>query len=210
MLARRLALAILFVAGIAAFALFWGERSVERSVVSAVVPPKPRPHLSPTPSATTTAAPYVIRHILDTGGPIRFGKWFWDEAGAADGPILITVDVDAQVLSIFRGGWEIGTTAVIFGADHKPTPLGVFPITQKDADHVSNLYGAPMPYMLRLTNDGVSIHGSPVEYGYATHGCIGVPIPFAKKLFAAVKLGDTVVVTRGERLAVGGAATAVR
>ncbi len=81
----------------------------------------------------------------------------------------------AQVVSIFRDGYEIGTAAIIYGADNMPTPLGVFPILQKDATHVSNLYDAPMPYMLRLTNDGVAIHASDVRYGNATHGCIGVP-----------------------------------
>jgi lipoprotein-anchoring transpeptidase ErfK/SrfK len=57
-----------------------------------------------------------------------------------------------------------------------------------------------MPYMLRLTWDGVSIHGSPVDPTYATHGCIGVPKPFAKKLFAATKLGDKVIVTKGKMM----------
>ena len=60
-----------------------------------------------------------------------------------------------------------------------------------------------MPYMLRLTDDGISIHGSEVGDGYVTHGCIGVPTAFARKLFAAVKLGDTVIVTRGEPHALG-------
>jgi lipoprotein-anchoring transpeptidase ErfK/SrfK len=78
--------------------------------------------------------------------------------------------------------------------------VGAFPITQKDADHVSNLYDAPMPYMLRLTNDGVAIHGSNVKWGNATHGCIGVPTAFARKLFSAVKLGDLVIITNGKML----------
>ena len=39
-----------------------------------------------------------------------------------------------------------------------PTPTGVFPITEKKRHHVSNLYDAPMPYMLRLTDDGIAIH----------------------------------------------------
>ena len=75
---------------------------------------------------------------------------------------------------------------------------------QKDADHVSNLYDAPMPYMLRLTNDGVAIHGSDVDIDAATRGCIGVPTAFARKLFAQAKLGDKVIITRGEMLGVGG------
>lgn len=156
-------------------------------------------------AATSESLPtgYVIKQILPIDGPLRMGDHYWDESGAPDGPILITVDLAAQTLSVFRGGHEIGTAAILYGADDKPTPLGTFPITQKDADHVSNLYGSPMPYMLRLTNTGISIHGTSVADGYMTHGCIGVPTPFAEKLFAAVKLGDRVVVTRGKMLNVG-------
>lgn len=137
------------------------------------------------------------------------GDHFWDERGAPDGPMMITVDLAAQTISVFRGGHEIGTAAILYGADDKPTPLGVFAITEKDADHVSNLYDAPMPYMLRMTNDGISIHGTSVADGYMTHGCIGVPTPFARQLFGAVKLGDRVVVTRGKLLAVGDTVDAV-
>ncbi|HEX8124557.1 MAG TPA: L,D-transpeptidase family protein [Allosphingosinicella sp.] len=148
---------------------------------------------------------FVVRRILDIPGPLKVGEHHWDESGApADGPIVITVDLQAQVLSIFRGGYEIGASAILYGRDDKPTPLGAFPITQKNAKHVSNLYGASMPYMMRMTNDGISIHGSDsVAPGFATHGCVAVPVAFAKKLFAAAKLGDVVIVTRGKTLAMG-------
>ncbi|WP_083672000.1 L,D-transpeptidase family protein [Sphingomonas montana] len=165
------------------------------------------------PAVVPVAAPavdegMVIRRVLDVPRPFTHGDYVWDEAGVPAGPMIVTVDLAAQTLSVFRGGYEIGTAVVMYGADEKPTPLGIFPITQKDADHVSNLYGAPMPYMLRLTNDGVSIHGSDVEWGTVTHGCIGVPTAFAAKLFRAVKLGDRVIVTRGEMLQQGEAITA--
>lgn len=170
----------------------------------AIVPlPKP----SPAPASAPDA--YTIRHVLPIKGAMRMGDFYWDENGAPKiGRIVITVDLTAQVISIFRDGYEIGTAAVLYGADAKPTPTGVYPITQKDANHVSNIYDAPMPYMLRLTNDGISIHASEVRDGYMTHGCIGVPKPFAKKLFDAVKLGDTVIVTHGEKLGVGKPVTA--
>jgi lipoprotein-anchoring transpeptidase ErfK/SrfK len=156
----------------------------------------------PAPAAPQIEPGMTLKRVLDTGGPIKFGDWFWDDKGVPAGPTVITIDLDAQVLSIFRDGYEIGTSAIIYGADEKPTPLGTFPILQKDADHVSTIYtGAPMPYMLRLTWDGVSIHGSPVDPTYATHGCIGVPKPFAKELFAATKLGDKVIVTKGKMMA---------
>lgn len=148
---------------------------------------------------------FVVRRILDIPGPLKMGAFHWDESGApADGPVVITVDLEAQTLSIFRGGYEIGAAAILYGRDDKPTPLGAFPITQKRAKHVSNLYGAPMPWMMRLTNDGITIHGSDsVAPGYATHGCVAVPNAFAKKLFEASKVGDLVIVTSGKRLEMG-------
>ncbi|WP_066775497.1 L,D-transpeptidase family protein [Sphingomonas sp. CCH5-D11] len=152
---------------------------------------------------------YTIKSILPIDGPLKMGDHHWDESAApATGTIVITVDLAAQVLSVFRDGHEIGAAAILFGADAKPTPLGVYPITQKDKDHVSNIYDAPMPYMLRLTNDGVAVHASNVADGYMTHGCIGVPLPFAKKLFETVKLGDKVIITRGETLELGQAVKA--
>ena len=143
----------------------------------------------------------VVRSVLPINAPFRHGDYAWDESRApASGPVIITVDLKAQTLSVFRAGHEIGAAVILYGADDKPSPLGAFPISEKDADHVSNLYDAPMPYMLRLTSDGVAIHGSDVRWGSATHGCIGVPTPFAKKLFGATRLGDLVIITNGKML----------
>lgn len=181
-----------------------------RVLASQPIPPlRPATPQSTHGAASTEPAAYVVKSILPIAGPLKMGDHHWDESAAPRaGTIVITVDLAAQVLSVFRDGHEIGAAAVLFGADAKPTPLGVYPITQKDADHVSNIYHAPMPYMLRMTNDGISIHASEVADGYMTHGCIGVPMPFAKKLFATVKLGDKVIVTRGEALEVGQAVKA--
>ena len=154
-------------------------------------------------TAQTSAPALVIKRILPIKGAIRYGEWHWDEANVPKGPIIVTVDLEARVLSVFRDGYEIGATAVLLGTQEKPTPLGIFPITQKDVKHTSTLYDASMPYMQRLTNDGVSIHATTVERGYASHGCIGVPLEFAKKLFATTKLGDRVIITRGKQAGMG-------
>jgi len=164
---------------------------------------KPASLAATKPVAAPKQQPFTIKRILPIDGPIKYGQWFWDDAGVPQGPLVITVDLDARVLSVFRDGYEIGATAVLLGTDEYPTPLGTFPITQKDADHSSSSYDAKMPYMLRLTNDGVSIHGAPVAWNHATHGCIGVPTPFARKLFNVVKLGDHVIVTRGKMMQLG-------
>ena len=189
-----------------------GNKAPPAGLVARSDPRMPGAHatLNDTPPAVATGelakGGYPIKSVLTLDGPLGHGDAYWDESAApADGPMLITVDLAAQTLSVFRDGHEIGVAVIMYGADEKPTPLGVYPITEKDADHVSNLYGAPMPYMLRMTNDGVSIHGSDVEYGYATHGCIGVPTSFAKKLFAAVRLGDPIVVTEAQTIKAGDA-----
>lgn len=175
--------------------------------VSRKAPPKlpPPPIVTPTPVVTASSpAPYVVRHVLPVTEPMRFGDWYWNEAGAPPGEVVITVDVDAQVISAFRGGYEIGTAVILYGADAKPTPLGVLPVRGKEAMHRSRTYGnAPMPYTMWLTDTGVAIHGTSVRKGYMTHGCIGVPTPFAKRLFGVTPVGTTVIVTRGERLKLG-------
>ena len=154
---------------------------------------------TPSTTAPPTDERFVIKRILPITGPIRYGEWHWDDKGVPDGPLVITVDLDARVLSVFKGGYEIGATAVLLGTSEKPTPLGVFPVKWKDADHFSSTYDrAPMPFTMNLTPDGVAIHGTTVEKGYASHGCIGVPTPFAKKVFAAVPVGAKVYVTRGK------------
>lgn len=147
--------------------------------------------------------PFVIKRILRIDGPIKYGEWHWDDEGVPDGPLVMTVDLEARVLSVFRNGYEIGATAVLLGTQDHPTPLGSFPILQKKRDNISSIYGAPMPYTLRLTWDGISIHGSPVQNGYASHGCIGTPNDFAAKLFAVASKGDTVIITRGKMIGMG-------
>ena len=102
-------------------------------------------------------------------------------------------------------GYEIGAAAVMLGTDEHPTPTGVFPILSKERHNVSEKYGdAPMPWSLRLTHDGVAIHGgSEVERGYASHGCIGSPDAFVSRLFAIAKVGDKVIITRGKTASLG-------
>jgi lipoprotein-anchoring transpeptidase ErfK/SrfK len=161
---------------------------------------------APVPAAVPSPEPFVIKRILPIEGPIRYGEWHWDEDGApATGPLVITIDLEARVMSVFRDGYEIGATAVLLGTDEHPTPTGVFPILAKERWNVSEIYGdAPMPWTMRLTNDGVAIHGgSVVEPGWASHGCIGTPDAFVAKLFAIAKPGDRVIITRGKRAELG-------
>lgn len=135
-----------------------------------------------------------IKSVLNVPGRMRYGEFRWDERDVPAGHAWIRVDLGSQLISVFRSGHEIGTAVILYGADSVPTPTGKFPILAKLKDHRSATYDAPMPYTLRLTADGVSIHASDVRPGFATHGCIGVPKGFAAKLFAATSVGDEVII----------------
>lgn len=164
-----------------------------------------KPEAMPAPVAKPVDQAFVIKRILPIDGPIKYGEWHWDDADVPAGPLVVTVDLDARVISVFRNGYEIGAAAVLLGTDDHPTPLGVFPILEMKKDHVSNLYDAEMPYMMRLTWDGITIHGAPVENGYASHGCIGTPNEFAAKLFSVARKGDRVIITKGKNAQMGSA-----
>jgi len=143
-----------------------------------------------------------IRSILNVNKRMSYGEFLWNDAGVPQGPVWIRVDLHAQLMSVFRSGHEIGTAVILYGADGLPTPTGKFPILAKLKDHKSITYdNAPMPYTLRLTGDGVSIHGSNVRWGFATHGCIGIPKAFAAKLFGVAKVGDEVLIVAGKKMA---------
>ena len=136
-----------------------------------------------------------IKSLLDVRQPMEYGEFRWDERGVPPGHAWVRVDLGSQLISVFRSGHEIGTAVILYGADGLPTPTGKFPILSKTRNHRSRTYGnAPMPYSLWLTRDGVAIHGSNVRWGFATHGCVGVPTAFAAKLFSSLKVGDDVTI----------------
>ncbi len=155
--------------------------------------------------ASQNSEEFRVKSILPINGPIKYGEWHWNtDRAPANGKIVMTVDLDARVISVFKGGHEIGASAVLLGTDKHPTPLGTFPIRYKMRHNVSEKYdNAPMPYSMFLTSDGIALHGSDVQNGYASHGCVGMPDEFAAKVFAVAKKGDKVIITRGETLGMG-------
>ncbi|MBV9931398.1 MAG: L,D-transpeptidase family protein [Alphaproteobacteria bacterium] len=126
--------------------------------------------------------------------PGRF-VWRGDAAAAAAGPVRVLVSLPLQIAFVFKGGALVGVSSVSSGAPGYDTPTGTFAILQKDKDHKSNIYDdAPMPYMLRLTWDGVALHAGKVTGEPASHGCVRLPLAFAKKLYDLAELGATVSV----------------
>ena len=149
-----------------------------------------------------TALPVSAYAATDDGGAVETAaaalspnQFVWhDDAG--NDPISIVVSLATQQAFVYRGQRLVAASTISSGRDGKDTPTGTFTILQKQAEHRSTLYNsAPMPFMERLTWDGVAIHAGSNPGFPSSHGCIHVPLEFAKKLFAVTTVGTTVVVT---------------
>lgn len=126
---------------------------------------------------------------------LKPGQFLWHPEIAPRGPIVVVVSLDEQRAYVYRNGLAIGVSTISSGKAGHETPTGVFTILQKNRHHRSNLYDdAPMPFMQRLTWDGVALHGGALPGYPASHGCVRLPHAFAEKLFATTRTGDTVVV----------------
>src|SRR6478752_3621452 len=123
------------------------------------------------------------------------GEWIWGGDNKTMGPMAVIVSLTEQRAYVYRNGILIGVSTVSTGKPGHETPTGVFTILQKDKDHHSSLYNdAPMPWMQRLTWDGIALHAGKLPGYPASHGCVRLPDEFAKKLFAVTDFGITVII----------------
>jgi hypothetical protein len=126
------------------------------------------------------------------------GQWVWAPQIAKNGPVLVYVDLGRQRATVYRNGVRIGVSTISSGKDGYETPTGVFTILEKDKDHRSRTYDdAKMPYQQRLTWKGVALHAGNLPGFPASHGCVRLPMEFAKKLFEVTPMGGTVVIAGG-------------
>lgn len=141
--------------------------------------------------ARDAAIPTPLHDAADNLGPNQF---VWNDI-ATSGPVSIVVNIGEQRAYVYRGEQLVAAASVSTGKDGKDTPSGTFTVLQKAAMHKSTLYeAAPMPFMQRLTWDGVAIHAGRNPGFPASHGCIRVPAAFAKKLFEVTAVGTEVTV----------------
>jgi hypothetical protein len=121
--------------------------------------------------------------------------YVWMPELAPSGPVVIVVSLPEQMAFVYRNGVRVAVANVSTGRPGFDTPTGVFSILQKHREHFSNRYdNAPMPFMQRLSWDGVALHAGNVPEYAASHGCIRLPYAFAEKLFGLTSQGMTVVV----------------
>ena len=101
----------------------------------------------------------------------------------------IVVDLSHQIAIAYQDGRVLFYGRISSGKPGRRTPTGSFHVREKAIEHVSNLWPAPnggarMPYMLRLTRDGIAMHLGPTPDYPASHGCIRMRDGFAQRMFA--------------------------
>ena len=149
------------------------------------------------PAHAASAAAIAVMPIEQAATELSPNQFVWKDNGSRE-PVSIVISLLEQRAFVYRGSTMIAATTISSGKDGKDTPLGTYPILQKNAVHKSSLYDdASMPFMQRLTWDGIAIHAGRNPGFPASHGCIRVPLGFAKQLFGVTTLGTTVTVTDG-------------
>ena len=112
-------------------------------------------------------------------------------------PLLALVSLKDQRVTIYDKDGAILHAPVSSGQTGYETPVGIYAVLQKEAEHYSNRYDdASMPFMQRITWTGVALHAGALPGYPASHGCIRLPYEFAQRLFPLTKLGMRVVVSR--------------
>jgi hypothetical protein len=130
---------------------------------------------------------------------LKPGEFQWHPDRSPSGPVVVLVSTPKQGVVVYRGGVRIASSSCSTGRPGHTTPSGVFVILQKDVHHHSSTYNnAPMPYMERVTWGGVALHAGNLPGYPASHGCIRLPLEFAKLLFGVTTLGTPVIIANAE------------
>jgi len=115
------------------------------------------------------------------------------QAGEA---IMAIVSIKSQKVTIYDADGWILSAPVSTGTKGRETPAGVFAVVEKNKDHRSNMYDdAWMPHMLRITWNGIALHGGPLPGYAASHGCVRMPFGFAEKLFDKMRMNTRIIIS---------------
>jgi hypothetical protein len=128
---------------------------------------------------------------------------------SAQAKVAITVDKDAQQMTVAVDGVERYHWPVSSGLPSHETPNGSFRTFRMEEDHYSKEFDdAPMPHSIFFTKIGHAIHGTDSESRLgspASHGCVRLSRANASTLYALVQaegvLNTTVTLTGSSQVA---------
>jgi hypothetical protein len=126
---------------------------------------------------------------------LKPGEYVWEPQASPTGSVDIVISLGEQKLYVYRDGVQIGRSTISSGSKGRETPKGIYMILEKNLTHHSNKYHeASMPYMERLTWGGLAVHAGNTPGHPESHGCVHVPMGFAKQLYTTTQEGNTVLI----------------
>jgi hypothetical protein len=153
-----------------------------------------------TPEARLTAAAaadaaFADMRVTFDKDSLKNGQFLWRDPAGTSEVTRVVISLADQMAYAYSDEGLVGVSTISSGNKDKPTPPGIFPILDKKRFHRSIKYdNAPMPYMQRLDQWGIALHGGHLPGHPASHGCVRLPAGFAAKLFAATRIGTVVMI----------------
>jgi hypothetical protein len=166
---------------------------------------KPKPHAvahKPGPQPvhyiwSQGAAPQAYKDMVSELGTrgLKPGHYVWSSSIPQKGDTRIVLDLVTQMGYVYRADRLVGATTISTAKTGKVTPLGYWSILEKRPFYRSKKYdNAPMPFMQRIDSYGIALHGGMNPGFPASHGCVRLPLAFAKKLYGLTSIGSKVVI----------------
>jgi lipoprotein-anchoring transpeptidase ErfK/SrfK len=160
----------------------------------------------PAPAQASDESPQAVQKAFDVAeaahddlfdafgkDDLRNGQYVWKEG--ADRVTRVVVSLADQMVYAYDGDELVGAATASTARKGHITPTGIFKVLDKHESYRSKKYdNASMPYMQRIDDYGIAMHGGPLPGYPASHGCIRLPTKFAAKLFSATEVGTPVYV----------------
>jgi lipoprotein-anchoring transpeptidase ErfK/SrfK len=182
--------------GVAVTALLAGCATAPPPRVAVAAPPRPAANELPY-QWTTGAAPQAYKDLVADFGRrgLKPGEYLWATAIPAEGETRVVIDRLIQTAYVYRGDTLVGAASVSTAKQGHITPLGEWTILEKRPFYRSRKYdNAAMPWMQRIDEYGIALHGGGTPGYPESHGCIHLPIKFAEKLYGLTKIGSKVII----------------
>ena len=147
--------------------------------------------------AASDAASQARIDMMDAFGPkaLKPGQYLWRDVPDSAGSERVVISLSDQMAYLYRGDALVAASTISSGKDAKPTPDGIFSILRKTPMWRSKKYdNAPMPFAQFFDPAGIAMHAGYNPGVPASHGCVRLPMAFAKKLYSVTDVGTPVYV----------------
>jgi L,D-transpeptidase catalytic domain len=159
--------------------------------------PQPKPNTEIPYLWTLGNAPQAHKDMVATFGRVGLkpGEFLWASSIPTEGETRVVIDRLTQMAYVYRGDTLVGAATVSTAKQGHITPLGEWSILEKRPFYRSRKYdNAPMPWMERIDEYGIALHGGGTPGYPESHGCIHLPMKFAERLYGLTKVGTKVVI----------------